>query len=240
MEPDQEEVFRQKQLAFIGKVAVGYAEKMEALLADIEASAGRLGDLLGQTGPWREEDLEGFGPILSTIDRHRKFLARKSRHLERFARRMGTPFSTFDAGKLIEEAVSFSTRLARVREVSLVLEGAETGPPLCSDPVRIHFLLSILIDLMLEQVGRGGEVVLRAGSEEDGVLIEIEGHGASEATAFSAPHKGNPYQSEMERVVGDLGGSLQTDERARDVSRTALYLPTQQVPNTCQMSSSVQ
>jgi hypothetical protein len=93
---------------------------------------------------------------------------------------------------------------------------------------------------MLEQVGRGGEVVLRAGSVEDGVLIEIEGHGASKAAAFSASDKGNPYQSEMERVVDDLGGSLQTDERARDVSRTALYLPTQQGPGTCQMSSAIQ
>jgi signal transduction histidine kinase len=233
--PGKEEMLRQRQLALIGKVMAGFSDKMQNHLATIQESTGRLGDLVGQASQYTEEDRDRFTNVLSTIERHVRMLAQKSHDLNRFAERTGAPFATFDTGELVEEVMSFSTRFARIRKVSLSVEAAETSPSLCSDPVRIHFLVSILINSMLERVSRGGKVILRAQSAENGVLIEVEGHGPLEVVAPSSPEGGSPYWPVMEQVVGDLGGRLQTDSISHDFNRSALFLPTKQLPDTSQM-----
>jgi hypothetical protein len=98
--------------------------------------------------------------------------------------------------------------------------------------MRIHFLVSILVDSMLESVSRGGKVILRTKSAEEGVVIEVEGHGTVDPEASSLSEKGNPYWPAVEQVVGDLGGRLQMNAIANDINRTALFLPTKQVPGT--------
>lgn len=233
--PGNEETLRQRQLVLIGKVMAGFSDKIQNHLATIHESNGRLGDLVGQDSQWTEEERERLAGIVSTIERHVQTLVQKSQHLSRFARRTGATSCTFDAGELVEEAVSFSTRLARVRQVSLAQEAAGTLPSLCSDPTRIHFIVSILINSMLERVSRGGKVILRAEPVEKGVLIEVEGRGSLDAAAQSPPGEGNPYWPAMEQVVGDLGGHLQIDSIAHDINRTALFLPTTKVPDTSHM-----
>jgi hypothetical protein len=224
---------RQRQLAVIGKVLASFAQDMQDRLATIRESDGWLGDLLGQAGHGTEEDRGRFGEILSTIERQVKVLDRKSEDLSRLAQRMGTGLCTFDPGEIVEEAVTLSSRSAHLREVSLRPEVAETLPSLYSDPVRVHFLVLILINDMLERTGRGGKVIVRAGSVEKSVLIEIEGSGTLEAVA--PPEEGNQYWSIGQQVVADLGGRLQTTAIGRDKNRTSMILPIKQMPSTSEM-----
>jgi len=231
MGSDWEEVLRQKQLAFVGKVLASLTDNMQNHMAIIREANGRLGGLLEQAGQQAPEDQERFGRVLSTIERHLKILAQKNEQLSRFAQRTAHPFSSFEAKELVEEAVSFSTRLAHVRGVSFEREIPETLPNLHSDPVRVHFLISILIHNMLERVPRDGKVILRAESVEEGVRIEVEGHGTLQAPASSAAEIEAPHRSVVEWVVGDLGGRLDVNAMADDVNRTALFLPTGEVPD---------
>lgn len=235
MKPDQEEILRQKQMAFIGKMLDDLTQRTRNHLGTIQESVERLGDVLRQADRCTEEDREKYAGILSSIERNVKILARKNQHLNRFAQRTGTAFSTFDPKELVEEAMSFSTRFARLREVTIKHEVAETLPSLYSDPGRIYFLVSILINDMLERVTRGGKIILRAGSVEKGVLIEIEGYGTFESAATST-EKGNRYWSIGEHVVVDLGGHLKTTETAHDMQRTSLFLPVKQAPNVSPIS----
>jgi len=234
MEADKEEMLRQRQLTVIGKVLAGYAHSMRDRLATIRESDGWLGDLLGQAGHGTEEDRERFGEILSTIERQVKVLDRKSEFLSRLAQRMGTGLCTFDPGEIVEEAVTLSSRSAHLREVFLRPEVAETLPNLYGDPVRVHFLVLILINDMLERTGRSGKIIVRAGSVEKSVLIEIEGSGTLEAVA-PPPEEGNQYWSIGQQVVADLGGRLQTTAIGRDKNRTSMILPIKQVPSTSEM-----
>ncbi|MBW1739855.1 MAG: hypothetical protein JRJ42_01830 [Deltaproteobacteria bacterium] len=232
MEPDKGEMLRQRQLAFIGRVIAGFTDKIQDHLGTIRESAGWLDELLGQEGQGAEEDRKKFVDIVSTIESQAKILVQKIQHLNRFAQRMGAPFTTFDPGEIVDEAVFFTTRFARVRDVSLRPEVAETLPSLYSDPVRLHFLVLILIKNMLERVSKGGKVLLRAGSVEKGVLIEVEGHGTLEVMA---PEERNPYWSLGQQVVADLGGHMQTTMIAPGKKRTSLFLPINQVPNVSQI-----
>jgi C4-dicarboxylate-specific signal transduction histidine kinase len=230
-----QEILRQKQLALIGKVLASFSDEMQRCLGTIQESTVGLGDLVGQASRWTKEDRERFTGVLSTIERHVEMSAQKSHHLNRFARRTDALFFTFDAGELVEEAVSFSTRFARIREVSLSREAAGPSPVICSDPVRIQFLVLILIDTMLERVNRGGKVTLRAKSADKGVVIEVEGHSTLEGMAPSQPEQGNPYWALVEKVVGDLGGRLQIDSVSHEIYRTTLFLPTREVSDTFQI-----
>jgi hypothetical protein len=142
---------------------------------------------------------------------------------------MDTPFSTFDPGEVVEEVLSFSTRLAHVQEVSLKPEVAESLPSLYNDPVKIHFLVLILINDMLQRVGRGGEIILRAVPTKNMVLIEVEGHGVTQAVA-SPPEEQKPHWFIGQQVVPDLGGRLETTEIGTDVKRSSLFLPVKQAP----------
>lgn len=235
MKPDKEEMLRQRQMAFIGKVLADLTHRTRNHLDTIRESVEGLNDVLGQAERCTEEDREKFTGILSSIERHVKMLAQKNQSLNRFAQRMGTAFSSFDPREVVEEAMSFSTRFARLREVSLKPEVAETLPRLYSDPGRIYFLVLILINDMLERVNRGGRIILHASSVEKGVLIEIEGYGTLEAVA-PPPEEGNRFWSIGEQVVADLGGLLKTSESAGGTKRTSLFLPATQATNVSQVA----
>ncbi|MBW1742000.1 MAG: HAMP domain-containing histidine kinase [Deltaproteobacteria bacterium] len=229
MESEKGEIVRQKQLALIGQVLDVYTSSMENHLAAIRESVRWLGDCLQQAAEATKEEREQFTGILSTIERQVGILDRKSQHVDRFAARMDSAFSAFDPGEVVEEVLSFSTRLARVREVSLKPEVAEALPSLYSDPARIHFLLLTLIDDMVERVGSGGEIILRASPVENTVLIEIEGHGATGATDRPSG-EGNPHWSIGQQIVADLGGRFETTKIGSDVKRSSLFLPLEQSP----------
>ncbi len=228
MGSDREEIFRQKHMAFIGKVLAYFPHSIRNRLATIRESTGLIGDLLGQEDQWSEDDREKFTGILSTIENQVNILARKSQYLDRFAQRMGKTFTTLDLREVVEEVVSFSSRFAHLYQVSLKLDAAKTLPSLYSDPLRIYFLVSIMINDMLEWVERGGKVIVRVEQIDNEVLIKVQGHGTLDTVAPSPEGRGQ-YWSTGQQVVDDLGGRLETSTIGRDMRRTSLFLPIKQV-----------
>jgi hypothetical protein len=225
LQSDKEEIFRQRQRTFVGKVMARFSADMQDHMANIQESKDQLGHLLAQTTSWPQEDHERFDGILSTIGRHLNLLSERSEHVRRSGQRTGVQFETFDAGDVVEEAVSFSTRLARSRRISLERQATETSPRLYSDPVRALLLVMGLIHHMLERVTRGGKVIVGASLAENGVLIEIEGHGTEEAMASPSPEEENPDWLVAEHLLDDLGGRLQTEAMGTEIGRMALFLP---------------
>ena len=215
---------RQEQLASIGRLLDGYTSGMDKHLAAIRESVLQLGHRLQQATEATDKERKQFTDILATVERQVDILEMKTRHLKRFAVRMGSAFSTFDPGEVVEEVLSFLTRLARVREVSLKPEIAATLPSLYNDPSRIHFLLVILIDDMVECVGCGGEVILRASPVENAVLFEVEGRTAAGATARPRENN-NPHWFVGQQIVPDLGGRLETINIEYNVKRSSLFFP---------------
>jgi signal transduction histidine kinase len=228
---DKEEMLRQRQLALIGCVLVAFTCRLRKHLGAIEESAGRLDKRMVKANLWTEEDGRTLADALSIIKRHVNMLAEKSRYLDRFGQRTGTPVSSFDPREIVEEAMLFFSRSARVRGVSLTAQSGETLTNLSGDPLRIHFLVSILIDSMLQRASKGGEVIVAAGPVEEGALISIERRGALETMAPAAAQEGNPYWSIGQHVVADLGGRLHPTTITHDTKRASLFLPLKQAPN---------
>jgi hypothetical protein len=226
MESEKGEIVRQEQLASIGRLLDGYASGMDNHLAAIRESVLQLHNRLQQATEATDKERKQFTDILMTVERQVDILSTKIRHLERFAVRMGSAFSKFDPGEVVEEVLSFSTRLARVRQVSLKPEITGTLPSLYNDPFTIHFLLVILIDDMVECVGCGGEVILRASPMENAILIEVEGRITTGATA-KHPEDKNPHWFIGQQIVPDLGGRLETVNIESNVKRSSLFFPLQ-------------
>jgi hypothetical protein len=229
MKPDREEILCKKQITFIGKTLMCYPHSIRNLLAAIRESAGSLGSLLEQADQWNDEEREEFTKILSTIENQVNILSRKSTYLDRFAQRMDMAFITLNPGEIVEEVVSFSSRFARMRQASLELEAAETVPGLYSDPFRIYFLVSIMIDDMLERLERGGKVIVRVDRVDNEVLIEVQGHGLPDTTTPSAEGIGR-CRAEGRQAVDDLGGRLETSVIGPGIKQTSLFLPVKHAP----------
>ncbi len=227
MEPNEEERRHQRQCTFIGKVLAEYTHGTRNYLATIRESAGWLGDLLGQPSEGIEDDRRQFLDVLSTIERQVKILEHTTDHLSRFAQRMGIGSSTFDPADIVQEAVSFFTRFARRNEFSLQSEIGETVSSLFGDPVQVHVLLWVLMNDMVQQVGKGGRVTLRTRSAGQDVLIEVEGYREPEVTAAGV-EEGAQYWSIAQEIVADIGGRLERTAPGSDIYRTFVFLPAEQ------------
>ena len=224
MDPDKEEILLRRQMTFIGKALACFPHNMRNHLAAVKESSGLIGNLLGQTEQWSEEDRKQFTGIISTIENQVNILTRKSQYLDRFAQRMEKTFSNLDPGEIVEEAVSFSSRFALLRQASLKVDTAETLPCLYSDPLLIYFLVSIMINDMLERIERGGKVIVQVGQKDNGVLIEVQGHGIIDTAVLSTEGTGR-YWPAGQKAVEDLGGRLDTSIIEQDMRRTSLFLP---------------
>jgi signal transduction histidine kinase len=223
--PEYEEMLRQRRLAFIGQVLTAFTRKIPHHLETLQDSARRLTHLLEQINQEPQEDRKKLAHLLSAIERHLMVFSQKTHNLDRFGKRMGLLPCTFNPVEVVEEAIMFSTRLAHLRKASLKLEVDEALPSLQSDPICIHFLVSIVIHKMLQQVGEGGKVFVRIGPSDKKVLIRVTGHGTFEPTAPSGPEAGDPYWPIGRQMAADLGGHLEPANIERDTKLITLFLP---------------
>ena len=223
MESNEEVLMRSRKIKFIGKVLAEYTHGTRNYMAIIRESAGWLGDLLGELNQG-EEDREQFDQVLKTIEKQIKIMEQTTEHLSRFGVRMGDGSSDFNPREIVEEAVSFFTRFVRRHEGSIKSEVTETLPGLHGDPLYIHVLVWMLINNILERVGSGGQIILRARMQGQDVLIEVEGHRTLEA-APPVSEEARQYWSVGEQIANDLGGRLETSTIGSDTERTGLFLP---------------
>jgi len=232
MEPNMEERLRQRRLAFIGKVLADFPADSRNHFAVIQESADWLGErLLEQADHVAQEDQEKFGEILSTIKRHVKILNQKNHDLDRFTRRIGTISFTPDPAEIITEAVSFSSRSARLRKVAVTTEMPEPLPSVFYDPGLVYFLVSIIFNDMLERMAGGGKILIQAKSAEKTVLIEMEGQPIQEISVPALDGE-NRHWSMCRQIVARFDGRLETVTIGNNKRRTSLYLPIKQTRDT--------
>jgi hypothetical protein len=226
--PEKEEILRQKRLAFIGRVVTAFTKKIPHHLDVLQDSAARLAHLLEQQNEEFQEDKQKLTHLLSAIERHLIIFSQKTENLDRFAIRLGTLPCTFNPVEVVEEAIIFSTRLAHLCKASLKLEVDEALPSLHSDPACIHFLVTIAIHKMLEQVGCGGKVFVSIRPSGNKLLIRVTGHGTLEPMAPCELDTGDSYWSIGQQMAADLGAHLESANIERDTKLITLSLPVEQ------------
>lgn len=225
MESEKEKLPRHKHLAFIGEMVADLTQKVPGHLTTLQASAGRLARLVEQANQEIGEDTNRFSEILSSIDRHIDLLGRKIQILNRFSQRMGSFPAVFDPREIIEEAVLFSSRPAHMRNVSIKVELDENVPSLHNDPVSIHFLVSNVINGMLERVSRGGTVIVNTGAAEEMLMINIEGRGPIEKMVTADQDKQNGFWQTTQELITELGGRLEPENMDHSTKRISFFFP---------------
>lgn len=228
IEHEREKLLHRSQLAFIGKMLMALTQKIPHHLAALQASAGRLATLLEQAHQEKEQDNPKLTDLLSTIERYVKILDQKTQHLNQLGQRMGRQLSTFNPGEVVQEAVLFSTRLAHLREISLRLEVEEPSPTVYGDSTCVHFLVSILIDTMLERMGEGGQVIVNARPSEKGFRISVAGHGTLAPISDFRHDMENRSYTLAQKLAVDLKGHLEPANIQGDTRLLALFLPVEQ------------
>jgi len=225
MKPNMQERLRQRRLAFIGKVLADFPADCRHHLALIQESTDWLGErLLKQTGHVAPEDKDKFGEILATITRHVKILYQKNYYLDRFARRIGATSFTPDPADIITEAVSFLSRPARLRKVAVTTAMPEPLSGVSHDPGLVYFLVSIILNDMLERVAEGGNILIQARPAEKSVLLEVEGYPVQESPDPARDGE-NRHWSLCRQVATRFDGHLETETIGKNKRRTSLFLP---------------
>jgi len=214
-----------RHLIVIGQVIVDYTDKIREQMAVVGELTDRLKGVVHNVKTGAGNDADQLAGIVSTIEKNVGTLVGKSRHLHRFGHRLNDPGSPYNPVDVIEEVVTFLIRAARLHRVTLSCEKPETVPDLTGDPVFLHLLVVLLINGLLEQVGTGGKIAVRAGKTEQGILVEILAEGSFAPEDPHPEEDQQQYRSLVRRLVDELGGSLLDEAAAEGKKRTSLALP---------------
>jgi|GEM_PF-2985309 len=205
---DTGECLYRAQIDLAGRVIAGFAGRLGGCAAGMEGSADRLKNLLETEIRGLDEERGRYADIVATMKRNIESMVDKCKHFKRFAGRADDRTPTFDPGEVVEEAVLFRLRAARLRRISIASERAAVLPRLSCDPLRCHFLVLLLIDDLLGKTGTGGRITARVAPWAEGVLIEIAADGeAAEAGTPPTPERGLEW-SLIQAVAEDLGARL--------------------------------
>jgi signal transduction histidine kinase len=220
-----EQVKRADRLSAIGQLAAGLTHEIRNPLASIDGAAEVL-----EAGA--EEDLRR--ETLSIIRKECARLNRLLTNLLDFARPRPPERREVDVVEVLDSVIEL-VRHSAGREVRFRREAARELPLLLCDREQIAQVILNLAMNAAQAMPDGGEVVLTARTQSDGLLIEVkdEGHGVAPEDLdqifdpfFTTKDSGTGLGlSVVHQIVGQHGGSV-TAARNPDRGMTfSLYFP---------------
>lgn len=170
------------KMASIGRMAAAVAHEINNPLAIINEKAGLIRDLftLGK----QNEDKERFVGIVDSILSSVVRCATITRRLLNFARQMDASVQTIDLGEVIRDVLSFLSKEAEYRSITVNVDVPEKIPKFESDRGKIQQILINLINNAFAAVGDGGRLdvsVRRKGRDFVSIRVADDGCGISPA-----------------------------------------------------------
>jgi PAS domain S-box-containing protein len=168
-----QQLAQSEKLAALGQTMSGVAHELNNPLATILACAERLNGLRVDEATKRD---------LAAIHNAAERAARIVRNLQTFARKRHTTRSTVDLNQVVQDTLALRTYGAEAGRIALVVNLAESLPPVFVDPHQIQqILLNLLINAeqaMLDANGQGTLMVAtRANTDDDVVIVEVSDDG---------------------------------------------------------------
>lgn len=168
-----QQLAQSEKLAALGQSMSGVAHELNNPLATILACAERLNGLRVDEATKRD---------LSAIHNAAERAARIVRNLQTFARKRHTTRSTIDLNQVVRDTLALRTYGTDAGHIALVVNLADSLPPVFVDPHQIQqILLNLLINAeqaMLDSHGRGTLMVsTHANTDDDVVVVEVSDDG---------------------------------------------------------------
>ena len=156
------------RMASIGRLAAGVAHEINNPLAIINEKAGLMQDLVlfGKESPSPERLTALVESILASVQRAGTITKR----LLSFARHLEVHMESVDVPKSAEEVLSFLTKEAEFRRITVDVDAAPDLPAIETDRGKLQQILLNLINNAFQAMDDGGHLQLRVFSPESGAL----------------------------------------------------------------------
>lgn len=225
MARERRQGLRSCQLSFIGKVLASFSHELSNHLAVIKESAGLMADLVAMGGSSGRADTRQSIETLKSIEHQVNRSSSLCRYLGRFAHRMDRPLSSFGVNETVEELIVLMSRSARQRRISLERDFDDRVPVLESDPLRLQFVIFILLEEIMERLERNGTIIIKTAGLNGAVSVTLVTRGALGSSpdfpsdSDDAPVAACSFEL-LQETVGELGGELVSETGGSEVRIT--------------------
>jgi C4-dicarboxylate-specific signal transduction histidine kinase len=216
-----EDILRNSQLKFIGKLMAGVSHEFKNHLAIINESSGLMDDLL-QIEDTGLQNPERFLKITKGIEDRVAEAALMSRHVNTFSHRMDEPCASFDVNAVLQEEVSLLQRFARQQNTYLEMQPGQNLPTIYNNPSLFQFVVFCLLEPTLDYAGSNSRILISTEKQETAVKVTVDlesSKGSSDKTTKALVPDVLPYA--LEKLTAQL--FHESPGQGRD--RATLILP---------------
>ncbi len=161
MGKELEDNIRYEQIESLGRILAGFSHDMKNHLGIIRESNGLMEDFIAMGALESNPEMaQRFEKTIATIEKRVIESAEMLKNLSSFAHRSDTPLSTFDLNDLLEEALKFLARFARLKQVDLSFEPEDGLPALHNDPSLLHHIIYRLFMISLDLFEPGNRMTI--------------------------------------------------------------------------------
>ncbi len=205
------------ETAFIGKLTAGATHEIRNVLSVIKESAGLMEDLLDVEGadpfPHGDKFRKMIANILGQIERGSTLL----KGLNTLAHATDDRMRAVDVRQVVECQSMLHARFSRLKGVTLTASQSVPQAYIITDPVRLHFAVCEVIDVLLEKASAGCDIALAYEVEDGRLAMECSlGPGEKLPEDWDAVEVRDETWQTARSVVESLGGSVEvrTSERS--------------------------
>ena len=234
MHKESEELYRIKEIGFLGKVAASLSHEIKNTLAIINESAGLMGDLLRKDGPEDWPSFSRFTDLLASIEEQVQRSADIVKRLNQFAHSVDKPLVDLNLNETVGQTVMLAQRFASLRRVNV--EAILDSRPLQihSDPFRLLYVIFGLIERAINCTPKEGKV--RVKTERSGEMLQVtvtdQGTVAVDtirtqisAGASAEAEQDNSDLAVLVQTMKALGGTIAAEQAEEIGNKVVLSFP---------------
>ena len=165
----------QPQLLYFGRILAGQCHELVNALNIAHELCGLHEDTLPRATQGQTGAVDKLGSLARRIDTQVARCTAIVRHLGRFAHAVDQPMEVCDPREIIQRALFFATRQARLRNTELraVLPEGDLPSVYCS-PFCLQQAIHAGIDLLLQGIAENRQITARLTPDPAGVLVNLE------------------------------------------------------------------
>jgi C4-dicarboxylate-specific signal transduction histidine kinase len=234
MDKKVEELYRVKEIGFMGKVSASLSHEIKNTLAIINESVGLMGDLLRKDG---SEDLPQYSrltSLMATIEEQVQRSADIVKRLNQFAHCIDKSLAEVDLNETVNQTVILAQRFANLRRVTLETQLESAPLHLLSDPFRLLYVIFGLIERAINCSPK--EAAVRVKTRRSGEMFQVTVTDQGTVTAdemrallsVSPSAEGEHRDSDLAilaQTVEFLGGTIGAEQEDGGLNKLVLSFP---------------
>ncbi|MBI4774256.1 MAG: HAMP domain-containing histidine kinase [Deltaproteobacteria bacterium] len=196
---------RSCEVDFIGKIIAAVSHEFMNVLATIRESSGLMEDLLSVLGtgfPYKDKLTKSFAITRKQVSRGMEIGA----NLNAFAHNMDAPRANQDINALVHQISYLMGRFARLKQIELEVQPAESPLQVETDPFRLQLVIAKCIESCMKRTANGGVITLKCRKGDREVRLECRGEPLTDQTG-AAPLL-DSETADLKEILQMLGAEL--------------------------------